>query len=269
MLEFVGTFKLENKEKVMGRWLLIMILLVVLVMGTFSPVLAQRPAGCIPASIMLHSKDRYLLTDWLIPWLLDNGYTTITYRDYAAILRGEREMPEKAVILSIDDISTSHINGYFVAMVEALHDAGMVAVLAINDTVGPEENGETYGQIATWSSWGMELATHTSHHVNLPVYSDEEVRTEIVGSLDRIQMGTGVRPITLILPYGAGANDERVLAVSLEAGIQFIVGIPGRDRSIDGFAPPMYMPRVGPPSQYLDSITWEIENWYRFNPECE
>ena len=36
-------------------------------------------------------------------WLRDNGYTTITSKDLILFLKGEKTLPEKAVILSIDD----------------------------------------------------------------------------------------------------------------------------------------------------------------------
>ncbi len=197
-----------------------------------SSVLAQRSSTCIPPSIMLHSKDRYVLVEKMIPWLSENGYVTLTYRDFGAILRGERVMPEKAILLSIDDVTPRYINGYFVEMIESLHNAGMVATIGVNDQVALEEAPEAYARLAIWASWGMELATHTTDHANLPVYSDEMVVMEIAGSVDRIQYGTGYRPTTLILPYGAGGNDQRVYQVSASTGIQFIVGIKGTNRNV-------------------------------------
>ena len=38
-----------------------------------------------------------------LQWLLENGYTTITARELAGYLNGEGEIPEKPVILTIDD----------------------------------------------------------------------------------------------------------------------------------------------------------------------
>lgn len=222
---------------------------------------------CVPASIMFHSADRGMLINELIPWLTENGYETVTYLDLAGSLQGETTVPEKSVILSIDDVDTIGINQYFFDMVDALHEADMVAVLGVNDRLPVEEAPEAYDQLKLWADWGFELATHTSNHSNLPTYGRAGIEAEVADSVNRIELGTGIRPITLILPYGAGAGDERIFEVSAEAGIEFVVGIAGMERYLTKFGLATFVPRVGTLDDFQAQV-WEIEHWGRFNPEC-
>ncbi len=56
---------------------------------------------------------------------------------------------------------------------------------------------------------GLELAAHSVSHPDLRVVSDAALNDEVVGSVERIEMETGRRPIGFAFPYGA--CDRRVV----------------------------------------------------------
>src|SRR5215471_11450642 len=82
----------------------------------------------VPPTLMLHSKNRWKLSN-VLKWLVDNGYTGITYRQFASVLLGEVTLPDKPVILSLDDLDTVYINPAFLSMTDEMEKAGFRGVL--------------------------------------------------------------------------------------------------------------------------------------------
>src|SRR5512143_2605427 len=76
----------------------------------------------VPPTLMLHTKDRWKLES-IVKWLADNGYHSVTYRTFAQALRGDISLPDKPVILTIDDVGTDFINPYFGAMMDIAEKA--------------------------------------------------------------------------------------------------------------------------------------------------
>ena len=68
------------------------------------------------------------------------------------------------------------------------------------------------------------------------------VSPEISISMDKIEKAIGIRPITLILPYGQMVNDSRPIK---EAGIYWVVGING-GVTYDSWKELIYVGREGP-----------------------
>ena len=238
---------------------------------------------CVPPSLMMHSKDRYLLQQTVIPFLVKNHYTTLTYRDYADILDGQKPMPQRPVLLSIDDIPADYINSYFRAMFGSLHDAGLVSTIAMNPNQPPEKTAEniqaSWALVKSWSEWGMAVETHTVNHRYLPGALPPEVEFEIVESARRIAAGVGISPVALVLPYGAedtSGNEQApgLIPFSQEAHLKFLVGITGGRQITAGALPipqdeyPVYVGRVGANKDQPGETLWEIQHWYCAVPAC-
>jgi hypothetical protein len=43
----------------------------------------------------------------IVRWLNDNGYNSVNYRNFAQVICGEAMLPDKLIILTIDDGHTS------------------------------------------------------------------------------------------------------------------------------------------------------------------
>ena len=105
-----------------------------------------------------------------LKWLQENGYTTITVRELAQYLSGQGEMPEKPVILTIDDGKLGVYKNAF----PLLQKYNMKAVLAVIGTEihaaseAPELRAENTAPYCTWvelaemsASGHVEIASHS------------------------------------------------------------------------------------------------------------
>ena len=113
-----------------------------------------------------------------LQWLQQNGYTTITVRELALYLNGQGEMPEKPVILTIDDGKLGVYKNAF----PLLQKYNMKAVLAVigieihTASEAPELRSESPAPYCTWAELAeMSASGHVeiaSHSYGYYVYSN-------------------------------------------------------------------------------------------------
>ena len=114
-----------------------------------------------------------------LQWLQQNGYTTITVRELALYLNGQGEMPEKPVILTIDDGKLGVYKNAF----PLLQKYNMKAVLAVigieihTASEAPELRSESPAPYCTWAELAeMSASGHVeiaSHSYGLHVYQHD------------------------------------------------------------------------------------------------
>lgn len=221
----------------------------------------------VPPTLMLHSKNRWQLVN-IVKWLTANGYSGINYRQLNSVLQGHTTLPDKPVILSLDDLDTIYIERYFMEMVDLMENAGYLGVLGIITTKTPKQNPKSWQTLNELAARGWELDTHTTHHALLPPLKREEMRAEIVDSANMIADAVDLPATTLIVPYAnikfpKGKIDQRIFDVSAEANLQFVVGMAGGRHIQPDAMPPYYVGRVG-----VGTDAVQTGNWIRsFNRE--
>lgn len=127
-----------------------------------------------------------------LQWLRDNGYTTITTSEFAQYLNGQGEMPEKPVLLTIDDGKL----GVYKNAYPLLQKYNMKAVLAVIGTEilaaseAPELRAENPAPYCTWTelaemsdSGHIEIASHT---YGFHIYQHEGRKGADIGEADDI-----------------------------------------------------------------------------------
>jgi peptidoglycan/xylan/chitin deacetylase (PgdA/CDA1 family)/glycosyltransferase involved in cell wall biosynthesis len=155
------------------------------------------------------------------------GMTTITLRDCAAAVRGEKQLPPRPVILTFDD---GYLDNYTNAF-PLLKQFGMTGVIflvadaALASNAWDAPAGEpwaplmTRDQVLEMAEYGIEFGSHTLTHPRLPDLSCEELREELCESKRTLESWLG-RPVpSLAYPYGA--VDERVKLAARQAGYEF------------------------------------------------
>lgn len=228
-----------------------------------------------PPSLMLHSKDFKLLQQ-LIPDLKAR-FAPTTYREWLKIYRQKKQFSDAnphpyyldrahlrlirssdilstsipPLVISIDDVGTSWIRREHLQIIEDLRNANMPSVIGLQPNLESGDGGQYWDLIRQLHQEGWEIASHTINHYNLPKLSQEQLRSELEQSAQRIEEGIGEAPLTLIVPFGdiyPGGGyqdmDERIFTTAEEAGYKIVVGI-GAGRKIDE-GPPYYFGRVVP-----------------------
>jgi peptidoglycan/xylan/chitin deacetylase (PgdA/CDA1 family)/glycosyltransferase involved in cell wall biosynthesis len=159
--------------------------------------------------------------------LARRGFSTITFRDYAAHLAGQRALPRRPVVLSFDDgYADVYANAY-----PLLKQRAMTAVIflignpGITANVWDAADGEPQvplladDQVREMAEYGIEFGSHTASHARLTGLGPELLAAELADSRRAIEERLGRPVLSLCYPYGA--VDGRVKSAAAEAGYLF------------------------------------------------
>ncbi len=158
--------------------------------------------------------------------LKDNGIAVISMDDFLAWRRGEKNIPAKSAVISIDD---GYLSGYKVAW-PILQKFGYPFTMYIyTDYVkgGPKSGGQsmTWEQIAEMRDAGVDIASHTVSHSNLnikkgktPEQYQQWLETELGESKKILEQQLGIKVKTLAYPYGN--HNELVRKLVIENGYE-------------------------------------------------
>jgi peptidoglycan/xylan/chitin deacetylase (PgdA/CDA1 family) len=142
--------------------------------------------------------------------LKDNGITVIPMADFLAWRRGEKSIPVKSAIVSIDD---GYISGYAVAWPILKKFGYPFTMFIYTDYVkgGPKSGGQsiTWQQLAEMRDSGVDIQSHTLSHSSLNARkgkSEEQYRAwlknEIAGSKEILERNLGIQIKAFAYPYG-------------------------------------------------------------------
>lgn len=231
----------------------------------------------IPPSLMLHSRHRWILPP-ILDYLLENEYTGIHYADFENALLGLSTLPQKPILITIDDITAVKgqnptILEYFGAMKDSLVERDIKGSFAHITRPDLEQDDALWDELRSWTEHGIAFETHTAYHSVLGrramTWADYEA--EIITSAQFISEKIGIPVRALVTPYGSGYDmatnivTPQVIQACEQAGLRFIVGI------VNGRAPirvpiqhsdVLYVGRVGPGvNNDVYGAGLEIEFW--------
>ena len=151
--------------------------------------------------------------------LKDNGFTVIKMQDFLAFRRGEKEIPAKSAIISIDD---GWLSGYTNAWpILKKHGYPFTMFVYVN-YVGTGGKSLSWEQLAEMRDAGVDIESHTYSHSNLKVPGggmdrthaeivkkevatlgvDGWMKKEIVESKAVIEKQLGIRCNVFAYPFG-------------------------------------------------------------------
>jgi peptidoglycan/xylan/chitin deacetylase (PgdA/CDA1 family) len=231
----------------------------------------------LPPSLMLHSRHRWILPD-ILDYLLENDYTGIHYADFERALLGYETLPEKPILITIDDLTAVQgqnpvILEYFGAMKDSLVERGIKGSFAHITRPDLAQDDNLWDEFRSWTAHGIAFETHTSNHgfLGQSGMTQADYDAEIITSAAFITEKIGLPARALVTPYGSGYDMDtdtvtpQVITSCEKAGLRFIVGI------VNGRAPirvpintndVLYVGRVGPGvNNDVYGAQLEIEFW--------
>jgi peptidoglycan/xylan/chitin deacetylase (PgdA/CDA1 family) len=166
--------------------------------------------------------------------LKDSGITVISMADFLAWRRGEKAIPKKSAIISIDD---GYLSGYKVAWPILKKFGYPFTMFIYTDYIkgGTKSGGQslTWDQLAEMRDAGVDIESHTVSHSPLNARkgkTDEEylawLKSEIVGSKEMLEKNLGIQVKAFAYPYGL--HNETVRNVVKEAGYEVAFNVWGR-----------------------------------------
>ena len=111
-------------------------------------------------------------------YLKSNGYTVLSMDQLADCVEGRRPVPEKGVVITIDD---GFISEYDKA-VPILRKYGYpFSIFVFTNAIG-KKNYMSWEQLKQMEAWGGEVGCHTQTHPRLINLTGKQVEQEIMGS---------------------------------------------------------------------------------------
>jgi peptidoglycan/xylan/chitin deacetylase (PgdA/CDA1 family) len=161
--------------------------------------------------------------------LKDAGFTVIPMQDFLAWRRGEKSIPEKSCLISIDD---GYRSGYDVAW-PILKKFGYPFTMFIYTAFvkgGALAGGGSlsWAELAEMRDAGVDIQSHTVNHQSLRLKKgkfqnqfatyEEWLQSEIAGSKHQLESRLGISVGVLAYPYGI--HSEQVRAIALASGYE-------------------------------------------------
>lgn len=158
--------------------------------------------------------------------LKDNDITVISMDDFLAWRRGEKSIPAKSAVITLDD---GWLTGYTTAWPLLKKFNYPFTMFIYTDYVkgGAKAGGQSmsWDQLAEMRDAGVDIASHTVSHTGLNAKkgrTDEEYRewlkSEIAGSKQIIEEKLGIKVKTIAYPYGL--HNDTVREVVKESGYE-------------------------------------------------
>lgn len=234
-------------------------------------------------------------------WLRANGYRMISVDDLLAAQRGERPLPDKAMLLSFDDGYASFYSrvypllkafGYpaVLALVGSWLDAPADAEVIYGDRPVPRSDFMTWEQLREVAGSGLvEIASHSyglhqgilaNPQGNLEPaltsrgydpasgrYEDdatqlERIRADLTRNRDLLKHHLGVTPRVMVWPFGR--YHQPAVAIAKELGMPVALTLESGANRLD------QLDRVRrflvPGDQKLDELVWELHHPDRRDP---
>jgi peptidoglycan/xylan/chitin deacetylase (PgdA/CDA1 family) len=168
--------------------------------------------------------------------LKDNGIEVVPMKDFLAWRRGEKSIPPKSAVITIDD---GYVSGYAVAW-PILKELGYPFTMFIyTNYVGVGGKSITWAQLEQMRDAGVDIESHTvSHHDLRHAPKGQEynawLHNEIYTSKDILEQKLGIKIVAFAFPYGT--HNEVVRKMATEAGYQALFTVYGQHMGIDAAA---------------------------------
>jgi biofilm PGA synthesis lipoprotein PgaB len=228
-------------------------------------------------------------------WLRANGYQVVSIDDLQAARRGERPLPDKAVLLTFDDGYASFYTRVYpllkafrysavLALVGNWLDAADDAQVEYGDRWLPRHNFMTWTQLREVAASGLvEIASHSYdlhrgivanpqgnlepaltsrlYDANTADYEDDaahlaRVRADLTRNRDLLERQLGVRPRVLVWPFGR--YHQPAAAIARELGMPVTLTLEGGINRTDALE--RIRRYLVPGDLKLADLLWELRN---------
>ena len=146
--------------------------------------------------------------DLQMEYLKSHGYVVLSMDQLADCVEGKRPVPEKGVVITIDDGFISEYDKA-VPILKKYHFPFCIFVFTHGIGV---KNYMSWDQLKQLDAWGGEVGCHTYTHPRLINLTEKDTEQEIKGSKGTLEKNLGRRVKYFAYPYGQYNDIVRALA---------------------------------------------------------
>lgn len=160
--------------------------------------------------------------DAQIGWLRDHGFRFVSAGNLARFARGEDELADRSVLVTIDDgCASAHAR-----MLPILRRHGARAILFVTTDPASAVFGDagerrvSNEEMRELAASGVEIGSHAVSHRPLTAMDEDGIRRELADSRRELERVLGLP----VVHFGVPANwyDERVLRIAREVGYESV-----------------------------------------------
>ncbi len=176
------------------------------------PILMYHYISVPPEDADIYRKDLSVTPDNFraqMAYLHENGFTTIDFYELSLAIAGKILLPEKPVLLTLDDGYRDNYENAFPILLEFGHKATFFIVSEFIDN--GYENYLTWEMVHEMAAAGMRFESHSRTHPDLRNQPRDYLIWQILGSQQTIAHHIGYTP--RYFAYPAGWYDEETIQV--------------------------------------------------------
>ncbi len=138
-------------------------------------------------------------------FLVDNGFQTVDLYDLSLAITNKNQLPEKSVILTLDDGYLDHFENAF----PILRELGLTATFFVATEFVDQGNPNymSWSMIEEMAAAGMSIEPHSKTHPDLTEQDRDFIIWEVLGSQETLAAHIGYQPNYFAFPSGR-YNDE-------------------------------------------------------------
>jgi peptidoglycan/xylan/chitin deacetylase (PgdA/CDA1 family) len=145
------------------------------------------------------------------------GYTVLSMDDLMKCIAGKRAIPERAVLITLDD---GYLSEYIHAVPVLKEHGYPFCVFVFTRSVGAH-NFMNWDQLRQIRSLGGEVGSHTHTHPHLVDSSPEEIEREFIQSKEILEKNLGTRVHWFAYPFGD--YDNTIRSIGLKGGYKLLL----------------------------------------------
>jgi peptidoglycan/xylan/chitin deacetylase (PgdA/CDA1 family) len=149
-----------------------------------------------------------------LQFLVDNGYETIDLYDLSLAIVDKIDLPEKPVIITLDDGYRDNYEYAFPILEEFGFEATFFVVTEFVDQ--GNSNYMDWAMIEEMAKAGNRIEPHSKTHPDLTRHDRDFVIWEVLGSAETISAHVGYRPRYFAYPGGRYDDDVKELVAELD-----------------------------------------------------
>jgi peptidoglycan/xylan/chitin deacetylase (PgdA/CDA1 family) len=144
-------------------------------------------------------------------YLAENGFETVDLYDLSLAITGKRDLPQKPIIITLDDGYRDNFENAFPILQEfGLSATFFIVTQPIDDG---NENYLSWKMVEEMADAGMRIEPHSKTHADLSIQEEENIIYEVLGSQETIAAHIGQTPRFFCYP-GGNYNDSTIGVVS-------------------------------------------------------
>lgn len=165
-----------------------------------------------------------------LEWLQRLGYSFVDLEAVARAFAAGGSLPRRSVLICFDD----GLDSIVPALEQLERHGARGAVFAVSGRLGGSNDWDRHlgaepqrlldaSQLRDVARRGHAIGSHSRNHRELPPLGDDELDTEIQGSLDDLEAAGLPRPVALAYPYGEECARVRAAARTAGLAVAFTV----------------------------------------------